>query len=49
MITRKVYSAVSYNFDKDIETGGTLTKKGEVGLGLHMIALECVEAAFTED
>ena len=49
MITRKVYSAVSYNFDKDIETGGTLTKKGEEGLGLHLIALECVGAAFTED
>jgi len=34
MITRKVHSAVSYNFDKNIETGGTHKKKGEEGLGL---------------
>ena len=48
MITRKVYTAVSYNFDRNIETGGTHTKKGEEGLGLNLIALECVEPAFTE-
>ena len=48
MITRKVYTVVSFNFDKDIDTGGTFAKKGEETLGLSLVDLDCVEPAFTE-
>ena len=46
LIVRKIYTTVSYNFDKEVEKG---VKAPEGEGGLRLIALECVESAFTQD
>jgi len=44
MITRKIYSNVSYNFDLEVKKG---EKRTYADGGLRLIAFECVESVFT--
>lgn len=45
LITRKVFSAISYNFDLEVEKGNRPpTGQG----GMRLLSIECIEPVFTQ-